>query len=211
MSGHEAALRLVLDMLPVAEIDPGKRPHMGKAALFYAERLRWPVIPVHHPVGRAGVPYQLECSCVRPPETECGYTPGKHPVGALARHGLKDATLDPAVIRDWWTRWPLANIAVRTGTLESGGIGYDVIDIDGETGAQSWKQAALELDVRFESFTPGNRKHDPGRHLYIPPMGARNDSNLLPGVDTRGSDGYVLVPPSLGMRGTRYAWVVAPA
>jgi putative DNA primase/helicase len=201
---HTDALRLVLDMLPVAELDPGKRPDMGKVALFYAERLGWPVLPIHHPIGKVGAPYGLECSC----GGRCDRSRGKHP---LTPNGLKDASTDPDVIRAWWARWPLANIAVRTGTIESGGIGFDVIDIDGPRGLASWQQAGIKVDVVHEAFTPGNRDHDPGRHLYVAACGTGNTSNELPGVDTRGDNGYVLAPPSLGMRGTRYAWVVAPA
>jgi hypothetical protein len=50
--------------------------------------------------------------------------PGKHP---LTRHGLHDATADPGVIRRWWTRWPQANVGIRTGAAS----GLLVIDIDG--------------------------------------------------------------------------------
>jgi hypothetical protein len=204
VTDHEDALRLLLDTLPVADLDPGKSRDMGKAALFYATVVGWPVIPIHHPVHHMPSPYNLECSC----GGKCDRSRGKHP---FTLNGLKNATRDPELIRDWWKRWPLANIAVRTGRVASGGIGFDVIDLDGPRGLASWKEAALDLEVVYESFTPGNRDHEPGRHLYVSAQGTGNRSNLLPGVDTRGDDGYVLVPPSRGMRGTHYAWVVAPA
>src|SRR3712207_7646159 len=38
--------------------------------------------------------------------------PGKHP---RTLHGSKDATSDPDVIREWFTRWPDSNLALRTG------------------------------------------------------------------------------------------------
>lgn len=210
MSEHDDALRVLLDNLPVAEINPGKTYDMGRAALFYAVKVGWPVLPIHHPVPKATEPFGLDCSCSKAARP-CGYTPGKHPIGELVPNGLKNATTDPAVIADWWRRWPHANIAVRTGYREAGGIGFDVLDLDGEIGQQSWRDAAIEVPVIYESFTPGNRDHTPGRHLYVPACGTGNKANELPGVDTRGDDGYVLVPPSRGMRGTRYSWVVAPA
>ena len=47
-------------------------------------------------------------------------------------HGLKDATDDPGLIKAWWTQWPNANVAIRTGA-ESDLV---VLDVDGEHGAQ---------------------------------------------------------------------------
>ena len=39
-------------------------------------------------------------------------SPGKHP--RLPR-GLKEASTDPASIREWWGRWPDANVSVLCG------------------------------------------------------------------------------------------------
>jgi hypothetical protein len=33
----------------------------------------------------------------------------------LTAHGFIDATRDEAQIRQWWTRWPNANVAIATG------------------------------------------------------------------------------------------------
>ena len=89
------------------------------AALSYA-RLGWPVIPLHYPVGGGG------CSCNNP---ACD-SPAKHPIGKLVPHGLKDATTDEELIRQWWARYPQANIGIRTGA-ESGLV---VLDIDPHNG-----------------------------------------------------------------------------
>ena len=205
MNEHDAALKMVVDGLPVAEINPGKIFDMGKAALFYAERLRWPVIPIHHPMNDPRAPFGLSCSCGK----ECD-SPGKHPMTA---NGLDDASLDPAVISAWWRRWPQANIAVRTGIAETGGCGFDVIDVDGEQGWQSWSAWLEDGDtptIEFEAFTPGNRKRGVGRHLYVVACGTENKSNVLPLIDTRGDRGYVVTAPSRGMTGGRYAWVTPP-
>ncbi|QXD16987.1 DUF3987 domain-containing protein [Rhodocaloribacter litoris] len=64
----------------------GAVPALGRAALAYAERLGWPVLPC-----------------------EPG---GKAPLGPLVPHGLRDATTDPETIRRWWQDRPNANVAV---------------------------------------------------------------------------------------------------
>jgi hypothetical protein len=72
-------------------------------ALEYADH-GWPVLPLWWPLGGH------VCACER---ADCA-KPGKHP---LSRHGLHDASTDPAVIRRWWTRWPEANVGIRTGAV----------------------------------------------------------------------------------------------
>src|ERR1700730_12386111 len=56
---------------------------------------------------------------------------GKKRLGSLVPHGLKEASRDHAVIRDWWRREPKANIGIVTGG------GYFVLDLD-DAGAVSW-------------------------------------------------------------------------
>src|SRR5579884_1684144 len=86
-----------------------------EAALAYAG-WGWAVFPLHAVVdGR--------CSCRR---AACAH-PAKHPV---TRHGLLEATRDPARIRLWWARWPWANIGVATGAAS----GLVVVDVDPRSG-----------------------------------------------------------------------------
>jgi Bifunctional DNA primase/polymerase, N-terminal len=56
---------------------------------------------------------------------------GKVPLGCLAPHGLKDATRDHAVVREWWRRSPTANIGIATGG------GHFVLDLD-DADAARW-------------------------------------------------------------------------
>ena len=58
------------------------------AALAYAERFGWPVLP---------------CK----PRDKTPLTP----------NGLRDATTDPEQIRTWWARFPKANIGIPTGVV----------------------------------------------------------------------------------------------
>jgi len=159
-------------------------PH---AALAYAER-GWPVIPLHSPSERG-------CSCGR---ADCE-SQGKHP---RTSHGLKDASREPTTIREWWRRWPDANIGILTGP-ESG---LFVLDIDGKQGEESlvgFSRRGLRLPDTYTVQTGGG-----GQHAYfVLPEGkdVRNSqSKIAPGLDIRGAGGYVVAPPSLHASGGQY-------
>ena len=57
--------------------------------------------------------------------------PAKHP---LVRHGIHDATIDPAQLERWWQRWPQANLGLATGIV------FDALDIDGPAGLAALRQ-----------------------------------------------------------------------
>ena len=63
-----------------------RKQHLLRSALFYAEKMGWPVFPC------------------KPRD--------KNP---LTEHGFKDATTDVEQIEAWWKQWPQANIGVPTG------------------------------------------------------------------------------------------------
>ena len=109
---------------------------------------------------------------------------GKAP---LTRRGFKDATTDPAQIDSWWTQTPAANIGLPTGGR------FDVVDTDGPTGCRSFGIADLRDDGE-PCLGWVSTPH--GFHYYIAPTGGPNRTRILPGVDYRGTGGYVLAPPS---------------
>ncbi len=118
----------------------------------------------------------------------------KNPIVA---HGFKDATTDEATIATWWAGTPNANVGVATE-------GIYVIDIDPmEDGSPNYWMNTLtveqvaELAKAPQTITPRN-----GVHLWFrQPDGVelRNTGRgeIAPRVDTRGTGGYVLVPPSV--------------
>lgn len=168
---------------------------MMEHALHYASA-GFPVFPLWEPVG-VGV-----CSCSHGaadllPNGD-KHSKGKHPRTA---HGLADATTDLEQVRKWWTQWPSANIGIRTGD----GIG--VVDLDGPAGLASGRKMGLVSPIKTIT---GN-----GEQLwYLVPEGqklvTRRAEKLADGVDTRGTGGYVLVPPSLHPNGKRYCWAGSP-
>jgi Bifunctional DNA primase/polymerase, N-terminal len=177
------------------------------AALAYASR-GIPVLPLHYPLpGRHGIRPAANgtspttgagggCSCGDP---VCAQV-GKHPLGSLVPHGLKDATCNRARILAWWTQWPQANIGLATGHR------FDVLDVDGPAGEQAIRQLAAEHGL--VSSGPLVRTGGGGWHYYLAPTGLGNvHPRGLDHVDWRGRGGYVVAPPSRHRSGRPYQWV----
>ena len=177
------------------------------AALGYASR-GIPVLPLHSPLPHRGdlqpvgrdrhrpIPAGgTGCSCRDP---GCGQV-GKHPLGSLVPHGVKDATSNRARVLAWWTRHPQANIGLACGHR------FDVLDIDGPAGAQVIRTLAAEHGL--QSSGPLVRTGGGGWHYYLAPTGLGNVQVGLARVDWRGRGGYVVAPPSRHASGHPYRWV----
>jgi hypothetical protein len=113
-------------------------------------------------------------------------------------NGFKNASTERAQIDAWWTANPAANIGAPTGIL------FDVVDIDGREGVSSvyFGDDPIELDEIGHSLT----SRTAGHHVFVKPTGLGNRAGFRPGVDYRGAGGYVILPPSIGANGRRYAW-----
>lgn len=158
-------------------------------ALAYAVKLHVPVLPLH--TVRDGA-----CSCG---DANCA-SPGKHP---RTRHGLHDASTDPAVVRRMWTRWPDANIGGVCGT--PGGI----IVADADT-----LEAEIQLAQRLSEGDPAQSaamlleplvaggglvvRTRRGLHRWFsaPPDRTVPSGKLGHGLDLRAARTYVAMPPS---------------
>jgi hypothetical protein len=151
-------------------------------ALRYAA-LGLPVVPLYGIDG-------ANCTCNKP----CS-SPGKHPI---PWRGLNEASLDAGQIEKWWTKWPAANLGVRTG----GSV--IVLDIDGEAGAASIAGKVIQPTWMAKTGR--------GRHVWFRHPGGRvaNFAHRLPGLDLRGDGGYVVVPPSVHVSGVGYVWLASP-
>jgi hypothetical protein len=176
------------------------------AALGYASR-GIPVLPLHYPLPHrsdlraAGdqpvVPSAVwaGCSCRDP---GCGQ-PGKHPLGSLVPHGVKDATTNRARVLAWWSRHPQANVGLASGHR------FDVLDVDGPDGEHAIRQLAAEHGLR--SSGPLVRTGGGGWHFYLATTGLGNVRPVgLAHVDWRGRGGYVVAPPSRHASGHPYRW-----
>jgi hypothetical protein len=155
----------------------------GLAALTYAER-GWPVLPLHAP--REG-----GCSCGK---ADCSSI-GKHPRTA---NGLLEASTDTATVTKWWTDWPEANVGLRSG------VWADMLDLDSLSAV-----AFFEDTVKGHGGNPQTLPAvftNKGLHFYFAPTGSRNLAGFRPGWDWRGTNGYVVAPPSLHASGHLYQW-----
>lgn len=164
-----------------------------EAALSYA-CMGWRVMPLHWPKFGPGT---VACSCRDP---KCGSV-GKHPV---VTNGSKDATTNPATIRGWWEKWPIANVGIATGA-ESG---LAVLDVDPRHGGNETLAGLMdehgELPETIAASTGSG-----GAHLFFKHPGCKfpNSANKIgPGIDTRGEGGYVVAAPSKHASGECYAW-----
>lgn len=164
-------------------------------ALAYAE-LGYAVFPCHVPLTKNG----YNCSCEawkrkHNPDYDCA-SPGKHP---RTQNGLDDATTDADLIREWWGKWPTANIGINCGAS-----GLLVVDRD------SYKDIYAGDDLELDEETVTGLSGGGGTHLfYRMESGDRfgsSNKNLPDGVDIKGHGGYVVVAPSKHKSGGVYQW-----
>lgn len=167
--------------------------------LAYARR-GWAVLPLWSVDARrrAG---KAKCACGNP---DCP-SPGKHPIGPLVPQGLKQATTDEAVIRRWFKAYPDANVGIATGK-RSGIWAVDVDTIhEGDLSLEALLQEHGSLPLTPHSLTGGGGDH---YILLCPADQEIGNCRLAQGIDIKGEQGYIVVPPSHHASGFDYAWEV---
>ena len=102
-----------------------------------------------------------------------------------------EGTWDVAKIREWWRKWPNANIGILTGRYRDGY--FCVIDFDPRNGGGWWDDVGEDvLPDTWVVHTPSG-----GRHFYYKTTELVRCEKLPSGVDLRGEGGLVVVPPSV--------------
>lgn len=159
-------------------------------ALTYAAR-GWRVIPLHSMRGAA-------CSCGSP--AGAGHKDaGKHPRIRKAPEGWGSA--DPVQIRQWWGRWPDANIGIATGKVV-------VLDLDDRDGPC---MAELRAMVEAHGPLPSTSVAATGRGSHIYFAGDMPGSKIVGSILVRGDGSYVVAPPSNHKSGRLYTWLAQGA
>ena len=132
----------------------------------------------------------------------------------IPTRGLLEASLGLAVIEMWWHRNPAANVAAATGA--DSGIWVLDVDVDKHTGEPVGEASLRALEARHGKLPTTVQVISPrgGAHHYFAWPSDReirnSASRIGPALDTRGSNGYVLAPPSIAL-GRRYQWSVDSA
>jgi hypothetical protein len=158
------------------------------------------VLPLQYPI--EGPDGTLVCSCR---DAACEKNQAKHPIFDRElglRNGLNDATIDPDVVRTWWTKYPNANIGIRTGEV------VDLIDMDSVEGFTTFMKLVEELGGMPEHFGVAMSGRDGfGQHVYVAPGGMKalaGGRTAPAGIDVKGRGGYAVAPPSRHISGARY-------
>ena len=113
-----------------------------------------------------------------------------------------EATTDEATIREWWAKWPNANIGILTGRYDGGY--FCVLDFDPRNGGDWYDDAPKgALPDTWVVHTGGG-----GRHFYYKTPYPLRGRKLKAGVDLKGEGGYVVAPPSIHPEGEPYVWEV---
>jgi Bifunctional DNA primase/polymerase, N-terminal len=172
---------------------------MLEAALGYVAAGK-PVLPLHWPLSTGE---GARCSCGA---ADCKNV-GKHP---LTPRGLDSATVDADRVRQWFGRYPLANVGLLLGSA----VGAWVLDVDPRHGGDRNLEALCEqhgpLPATCHAFTGSG-----GDHYFWAWPSDRDVKNgahrVARGVDVKGDRSYVVAAPSLHASGERYAWDSPPS
>ena len=110
----------------------------------------------------------------------------------LTRNGVLDATNDIEIIEGWFGRREDLNIGLACGP-QPNGVNLLAIDVDAHKGGmESWGDLPEIVAAPWHSTPNG------GLHIFFDaPQEYRNSRERIgEGIDTRGTGGYVVVPPS---------------
>ena len=110
----------------------------------------------------------------------------------IVANGFLDATTDPSIVQKLFAAPGAQLIGVPTGPAS----GLDCLDLD-------YRHGATAFETANRSRLPETHAHETmsgGRHLLFKcdPRVRNSASRIAPGVDVRGTGGYIIVPPSPG-------------
>lgn len=167
---------------------------MLKTALKYADQLHYAVGPAHWI--RNG-----HCTCSK--GARCG-NPGKHPrwMRDIFEHGLLSATTDPETITILFERFPHANIFMRPDPLSA------VLDVDPRSGGDD-SLAEFEAQHGKLPETVICLTGSGGEHYHFRSDEPVKGTQVTPGLELKGPDQLLVLPPSMHISGNRYTWEVS--
>ena len=128
----------------------------------------------------------------------------------ITSHGVHEASKNFDTIKEWWRKYPNANIGIACGKISGGLVVIDLdLKKDGTNGLDTlseWERSNGELPETVRAITGGG-----GNHLYYrSKQSTKNKIGLLEGIDIRSDGGYVVAPPSIHKSGNAYEWEYDP-
>jgi putative DNA primase/helicase len=110
------------------------------------------------------------------------------------------ATTDQAMVKQWWTKWPKANIGMPTGAPS----GLVAVDVDVKNGVNGYESLSTIEDRFGKQGTRRIKTPSGGAHLiYKCNQTVRNRVGILDGIDIRGDGGYIVAQGSV-INGSAY-------
>jgi putative DNA primase/helicase len=176
---------------PSSSASPEDRPQ--RAAEFYAER-GFPVFPLH--------PIMSDGTCAGCGGEHCA---GKHPIPSRWERTIASV---PAARAAWRPELGERGIGLACGAR----AGVWVLDVDIGTGGPETLRR-LEAQHGALPDTWRARTGSGGEHVFFQADDDRvrnSAGQVAPGLDIRGSGGYVVLAPSPHRSGERYEWLAAP-
>lgn len=124
----------------------------------------------------------------------------------LTANGFYAATNELAQIKKWWAAHPRAGIGIPAGPN-----GLVIVDFDPRKGGRESYQRLIAREPWPETARVRTGGPDKGLHFYFASEAPWRPKTILPGVDVRAGNSYVVAPPSLHpITGRVYAWEVLP-
>ncbi len=124
--------------------------------------------------------------------------------GHLTKSWSEAATTDADKIRDWWRKYPDANVAVACGQASDGLICVDLDEDDekdehGTETLRDWEAEHGVLPDTWRILTPRGGVHllfkeEPGDNIR---NRNQNTGGFFKDIDVRANGGYVVMPPSV--------------
>lgn len=117
-------------------------------------------------------------------------------------------TKDVDKIKDIWTQYPNANLAMPLSMRYNNIIVFDLDIKNGKNGLNTLAQWESSKELHFP-LTSISKTGSGGFHMYYhnnTGRKIRSIQNIMDGIDIRAEDAYIVLPPSLHPCGCFYEW-----
>lgn len=149
-----------------------------------------------------GVDAEGNCRC---PQGKACRSPGKHPNAKVCPNGVKNATRDPAILRQWVNQNPHGNWALRCGDPMPGGGFLGAFDWDPRNGSEASIAEIRQRGDRLPETVTQASGGGGGHRLYRFPVSPASRC-IAPGLDLQGGGKYIVIAPSRHFTGGVYSW-----